>query len=189
MLEHLPHGFGRALRGLRSGVDELVWTLPTVDAAPDVVVVTSPAFHDGECLPSRFTQDGRLKRSPPLAWRGAPMEAAAAVLIVEDADSPTPTPLVHAIAWNLPVADEIEEGALSPAEDAASRLGWNAFHRLGWLPPDPPPGHGAHRYVFQVLAIDRPLNFDRRPGRKEIVAALKGRVCAKGRLTGTYERL
>lgn len=188
MLEHLPHGFGRALRGLRSGVDELVWTMPDADAAPDVIVVTSPAFLDGEPMPSRYTQDSRLKCSPPLAWRGAPIEAAAAVLIVEDPDSPTPVPLVHAVAWNLPVADDIEEGALNPTDGTAGRLGWNSFHKLGWLAPDPPPGHGPHRYVFQVFALDRPLSFDKTPTRKEVVAALKGRICAKGRLTGTYER-
>jgi Raf kinase inhibitor-like YbhB/YbcL family protein len=188
MLEHLPQGLGRALRGLRSGVDELVWASPVAEAAPDVMVVTSSAFLDGETIPSRYTQDGSLKASPPLAWRGAPAQAASAVLIVEDADSPTPTPLVHAIAWNLPVADDIEEGALSPNKGRMDRLGWNAFHKQGWLPPDPPPGHGAHRYVFQMFALDRPLTFDKPPGRKELVAALKGRVCAKGRLIGTYER-
>jgi len=189
MLEHLPHGVGRALRGLRSGLDELVWTNLAADAAPDVVVVTSPAFQDGEPMPSRYTQDGRLRRSPPLAWRGAPVAAAAAVLIVEAADSPTPTPVVHALAWNLPIADEIVVGALSPIDGAAGHLGWNSFHKLGWLPPDPPPGHGPHRYVFQVFALDRPLSFDRTPGRREIAAALKGRVCARGRLIGTYERI
>lgn len=193
MLEYLPQGVGRALRGLRSGVDELVWATPAVDAAPDVIVLTSSAFQDGEAMPSRYTQDGPLKLSPPLAWRGAPSEAAAAVLIVEDADSPTPAPLVHAIAWNLPVADEIEEGALGPADRpmdrTGGRLGWNALHRLGWLAPDPPPGHGPHRYVFQLYALDRPLSFGRPPGRREVAAALKGRVCAKGRLIGVYERI
>jgi hypothetical protein len=188
MLEHLPQGLGRALRGLRSGLDELVWASPVAETAPDVMVVTSSAFLDGETMPSRYTQDGPLKCSPPLAWRGAPVEAAAAALIVEDADSPTPTPLVHAIAWNLPVADDIEEGALAATAGRDDKLGWNAFHRQGWLPPDPPPGHGPHRYVFQMFALDRPLSFDKPPGRKELVAALKGRVCAKGRLIGTYER-
>jgi Raf kinase inhibitor-like YbhB/YbcL family protein len=188
MLEHLPHGVGRALRGLRSGLDGLVWASPVAEAAPDVMVLTSSAFLDGESIPSRYTQDGSSKASPPLAWRGAPVQAAAAALIVEDADSPTPTPLVHAIAWNLPAADDIEEGALGARDGRTDRLGCNTFRKLGWLPPDPPPGHGPHRYVFQMFALDRPLSFDKPPGRKELLAALKGRVCAKGRLIGTYER-
>jgi Raf kinase inhibitor-like YbhB/YbcL family protein len=189
MLEHLPQGVGRVLRGLRSGLDELVWNSPAADVAPETLIVTSPAFRDGAPMPVRFTQDGPLKLSPPLIWRGAPVEAAACVLIVEDADSPTPVPLVHALAWNLPVADEIGEGELNPEDSHPEHLGWNSFHKLGWLPPDPPPGHGPHRYMFQVFAVDRPLQFDKTPGRREILAALKGRVCAKGRLVATYERL
>jgi Raf kinase inhibitor-like YbhB/YbcL family protein len=189
MLERLPQGVGRALRGLRTGLGELVWASPVVDGAPDIMTVESAAFGDGEPMPARFTQDGPDRLSPPLAWRGAPVQAAAVVLVVEDADGPTPVPIVHAIAWNLPVADRIEAGDLRPQEGRAERLGWNSFHRLGWLPPDPPPGHGPHRYAFQVFAVDRPLNFDRPPGRREILSALKGRVCARGRLIGAYERL
>jgi Raf kinase inhibitor-like YbhB/YbcL family protein len=188
MLEHLPHGFGRALRGLRTGLDELVWASPAADSAPSVMTVESSAFEDGEPMPVRFTQDSPTKLSPPLAWSGAPLQAAAVVLVVEDADSPTPVPIVHAIAWNLPVAGRLEEGALAPHEGGPEHLGWNNFRRLGWLAPDPPPGHGPHRYAFQVFAVDRPLSFDRIPGRRELLAALKGRICARGRVIGTYER-
>jgi Raf kinase inhibitor-like YbhB/YbcL family protein len=187
MLEHLPNGLGRALRNVRSGLDELVWACPAAETAPDILTVESSAFGDGEPLPIRYTQDGE-RLSPPLAWHGAPVEAACVLLIVEDADSLTPQPLVHAIAWNLPIADTIEAGELSQPPSERDHLGWNSFHQADWLAPDPPPGHGPHRYVFQVFALDRPLSLDRTPGRKEILAALKGRVCAKGRLIGTYER-
>jgi Raf kinase inhibitor-like YbhB/YbcL family protein len=189
MLEHLPQGVGRVLRGLRSGLDELAWNAPVAEAAPENMSVTSPAFADGQPIPVRYTQDGPRKLSPPLAWTGAPVEAAAVVLIVEDADSPTPGPIVHAVAWNLRVADQIEEGELSPHDAYPGRLGWNSLHRLGWLPPDPPPGHGPHRYVFQAFALDRPVQLERTPGRREILAAMKGRVCGRGRMIGTYERL
>jgi Raf kinase inhibitor-like YbhB/YbcL family protein len=187
MLEHLPQGVGRALRGLRSGLDELVWSSPAAVNAPETLTVASPAFLDGAALPALYTQDGE-KLSPPLAWRGAPIEAACVVVVVEDADSPTPAPLVHAIAWNLPVAYDMAAGEMSGPAEAREHLGWNAFHQAAWLAPDPPPGHGPHRYVFQVFALDRPLSLDRTPGRREIVAALKGRVCAKGRLIAVYER-
>jgi phosphatidylethanolamine-binding protein (PEBP) family uncharacterized protein len=189
MLEHLPQGVGRVLRGLRIGLDELAWAAPQVEAAPETLNVFSPSFADGEPIPVSYTLDGPRRLSPPLGWSGAPEAAAAAVLIVEDADSLTPAPMVHALAWNLPIADEIEAGELSPHSAYPGRLGWNSYHKLGWLPPDPPPGHGPHRYVFQVFVIDRPLQLERTPGRREILAAMKGRVSAKGRLIGTYERL
>jgi phosphatidylethanolamine-binding protein (PEBP) family uncharacterized protein len=57
-----------------------------------------------------------------------------------------------------------------------------------WLPPDPPPGHGAHRYVFQVFALDIVPRFEARPGRTELLNKIRGHVIAKGMLIGTYER-
>ena len=51
---------------------------------------------------------------------------------------------------------------------------------LGWLPPDPPPGHGPHRYVFQVYALDSRPELDEGAGRGAVVAALKGRCWRRG---------
>lgn len=42
---------------------------------------------------------------------------------------------------------------------------------LGWHGPRPVPGHGPHHYVFQLFALDE-----------------SGRVLARGRLDGAYER-
>ena len=67
----------------------------------------------------------------------------------EDADSPTPHPLVHAIAWNLPGRDAyLPAGALRgpTAHGDGHALGLNSLLRAEYLPPDPPPGHGPHRY-------------------------------------------
>ncbi len=60
------------------------------------IEVASLAFADHAPIPARYTADGD-GLSPPLAWRALPPEASAVVLLVEDADSPTPNPLVHAI--------------------------------------------------------------------------------------------
>jgi phosphatidylethanolamine-binding protein (PEBP) family uncharacterized protein len=57
-----------------------------------------------------------------------------------------------------------------------------------WLPPDPPAGRGAHRYVFQVFALDTVPRFESQPGRAELLDKIKGHVIAKGLLIGTYER-
>lgn len=110
---------------------------------------------------------------------------------MEDADAPTLEPLVHLIAWDLPPElGELPEGELkSPGHMGLDEvLGRNAFRRAAWLPPDPPAGHGPHLYVFQLFALDRKLAFDRPPSRRQVVHAMRGRVIAKGVLTGTYER-
>ena len=93
--------------------------------------------------------------------------------------------MVHLIVWNLaPAAPSLAEEACS--KPASIDLGKNSFLADGWLPPDPPTGHGAHRYLFQVYALDRALDLPASPGRGALVDAMRGHVLAKGSLTGTY---
>ena len=71
------------------------------------------------------------------------------------------------------------------------RMGLNSLLRAQWLPPDPPPGHGVHRYVFQVFAlaphdVDDPLPDS--PGRDAARSAIQRRGLASGCLIGTHER-
>lgn len=147
------------------------------------IEVSSGAFDHNGPIPAQYTVDGD-GTSPPLKWRGVPMNAEAVVVLVEDADSPTPRPLVHAIVWDLPGSDaSLPEGALPDNRCAA-----NDALAATWLPPDPPPGHGTHRYVFQVFALDIVPRFESRPGRAALLDKIKGHVIAKGLLIGTYER-
>ena len=123
--------------------------------------------------------------------RRDPAEAEAVVLVVEDADSPTPTPLVHAIVWDLPGEDgRLAAGDLEgPTSTGEGHLmGRNGYRKAEYLPPDPPRGHGRHRYCFQVFALDQRLDFDTPPGRRELIESMTGHVLAKGCLVGVYER-
>ena len=127
-----------------------------------------------------------------------PAGAAEVVVLIEDADSPTPAPLVHTLLLGLPGRDgALAAGELkSPGgEGRPHRLGRNSFLKAEYLPPDPPTGHGPHRYVVQVFALDAPLSLGDgslslgdAPGRGAVVEAMAGHVLAKGTLTGTYER-
>ena len=190
MLEHVPAWLGRLLADRRAGADKLVAAHPDLAApAGGGLTLTSPAFADGARLPERFTADG-AGASPPLTWTGAP-EGAQLALIVEDADAPAAQPLVHLIVWGL-TGDSgyLAEGALSDDEaDAGLVVGRNSFFRTGWLPPDPPTGHGAHAYAFQLFAL-RPDAPDpgETPGRQALVEAMAGRVLAADVLIGTYSR-
>ena len=153
------------------------------------VAVTSLAFADHAPLPARYTADG-AGVSPPLQWSGLPVGTVSVVLLVEDADSPTPSPLVHAIVVGLPATDgALAEGALpSPDhEETELRVGRNSYLQAGWLPPDPPPGHGVHRYAFQVFALVA-AEFDGTPGRDAVLDAIRAHGLASGCLIGTYER-
>jgi len=151
--------------------------------------VASPSFEAGASLSRCFTADGK-GLSPALRWGGAPPGTASIALLIEDADSPSREPLVHGIAWlNGGSEGVIHEGALNPGADASlSTLGRNSYLRARYMPPDPPPGHGPHRYAFQVFALDKTLAFDRVPGRRALLRAMTGHVLAVGHLTATYER-
>jgi len=67
-------------------------------------------------------------------------------------------------------------------------VGRNSFFSEGWLPPDPPTGHGSHDYVFQLFALSETPTLSANPGRAAIVEAMAGKVLAAGILVGTYSR-
>ena len=191
MLEHVPEWLGHALRGIRAGMEKVAIADLGAPAGFARLDLTSPAFADGARLPERFTADG-AGVSPPLGWRDPPPGTASLALLVEDADSPTPQPLVHAVIWGLPAqAGSLAEGAIvaDGTGEGARDVGRNSYRREGWLPPDPPTGHGEHRYVFQLFAVDgdaRDPGGD--PGRTALLDAIRGHVVGAGLLIGTYAR-
>jgi Raf kinase inhibitor-like YbhB/YbcL family protein len=190
MLEHVPRWLGSLLRGMRAGADKLVIFQPGIagDAELDL---TSPAFANGARLPVRFTADGEGV-SPPLLWGEPPEGTAGFALLVEDADAPVPAPLVHALVWGLPANERrLAEGAITRdgrgGKDGRD-VGRNSLLGEGWLPPDPPSGHGVHDYAFQLFALSDLAGIGANPGRGEMVRAMEGRVLAAGLLIGTYSR-
>jgi len=190
MLEKLPEVIGHALREQRAGLDKCTFTLIDLRHGTGAIQVSSLAFADHAPIPSKYTADG-AGVSPPLAWSGVPDAADSLVLIVEDADAPTPNPLVHAIVVGLsPDEPALIEGAIGSADHAGGALitGRNSYLQSGWLPPDPPPGHGVHRYAFQVFALGAGAAFSGTVGREAVHEALQAHAIASGCLIGTYER-
>jgi Raf kinase inhibitor-like YbhB/YbcL family protein len=189
MLEKIPESIGESLHHQRAGIEHTVFHRLGRPAMPHIDV-QSAAFSQGGSIPIEYTADG-VGYSPPLRWRGVPFTTASIVLIVEDADSPTPQPLVHAIVVNMGVDDaELEEGAInSPGHEGFGlQVGRNSFLKQSWLPPDPPPGHGPHRYVFQIFALHTGEPFSQIPGRQELFDAVAARAVAGGYLIGKYGR-
>ena len=191
MLEKLPDVFGHALRHVRAGLDEIAFNHAGLRSGMAAIKVSSLAFADHMPIPARYTADGEGV-SPPLQWHGVPENAASLVLIVEDADAPMPQPLVHGIVVDLPPGDgALAEGALKSADHEGQpdvHEGRNSYLTAGWLPPDPPPGHGSHRYAFQLFALGPGQPFEGTPGRDAVMEAVRERGLASGCLIGTYAR-
>ena len=81
MLEKLPASLGRALRGARAGMTEIIAGDTMLADLPVRLRLTSPAFPEGGAIPPRYTADD-AGISPPLDWAGLLPAAAASVLIV-----------------------------------------------------------------------------------------------------------
>lgn len=189
MLQKLPDALGHALRDQRAGLETIAFNRIRVQGGADIYV-SSSAFNDCAPMPRRYSADGD-GISPPLHWSNAPSEAASLLLIVEDPDAPTPQPLIHAIVIRLPPGDgSLDEGALRSADHlgAGLKMGRNSYMQACWIPPDPPPGHGPHRYAFQLFALNE-ARFSDTPGRDEVEEKLHRHAIASGCLIGTYQRV
>lgn len=185
----MPNPIGRALRNRRAGHHTLVWERPDL-AAPEAFELTSAAFEHHAPIPERFK--GRIfgaNISPPLAWTAPPAGAVELVLVVQDPDVPMSKPATHALVIGIdPSLGGIEENGLAhPSPVPGLRHGRGTAGRRGWGGPMPVPSHGPHSYVFQLFAVNEPLDLPEKFTLDEALGALSGRVLARARLDGTYE--
>lgn len=145
--------------------------------------IESPEFRHGATIPTRFTCEGE-GHSPSLRWSGEPEETRSFALLVEDPDAPKGT-FTHWILYDLPAS--LHE--LPERNDGLGTNGRNDFQHEGWGGPCPPPGHGGHRYVFRLYALDVPsLELDAGAERSAFEEKLQGHVLGEADLMGRFER-
>ncbi len=155
---------------------------PTATLKP-TILLTSPAFADGQPVPVEYTCQGS-NRSPELQWKGVPEAARSLALIVEDPDAPTGT-FTHWVLANIPnVAASLAAGQPAPKGSADGK---NDSGRTGYTGPCPPPGK-VHHYIFTLYALDQPLQLDDNPSKASVLAAMSGHILATGQLVGTFQR-
>jgi Raf kinase inhibitor-like YbhB/YbcL family protein len=186
----IERAIGRLFRPVRAGDRHLAWNDPRVGDTQESIRLTSPAFADGTAIPSRYAGTGVGDNlSPPLEWSGIPTGAVELVLVLQDPDAPLLRPVVHLIAVGIaPDSRGVSEGGLSPGRSHSVILGRGSFNRIGYAGPRPVRGHGAHRYVFQMFALAHRLMVPKEPDLATVMTAMAGRVIARGRLVGIYER-
>jgi Raf kinase inhibitor-like YbhB/YbcL family protein len=150
----------------------------TTDAAT-TIRVSSPAFAEGDEIPTRFTCDGETV-SPPLTWSGGSPTAWA--LVVDDPDAPGGT-FVH---W---VVLDIEAGTTSVGTGAVPAGGTQVVNSSGdasYAGPCPPSGR--HRYRFTVYALDAPTGLSRSASLEGALNAIGDHATARGTLAAVYAR-
>jgi len=151
-------------------------------AANGEFTLSSPDFGEGQPIPRRYACDGD-DASPPLAWSGAPGEAEALALVMDDPDAGG---FVHWVVFDMTAS---ASGSLptgwSRSPDASPQ-GTNAFGRVGYGGPCPP--SGTHRYDFRLLALGQELALAGAPTAQQVLDAAAGHIVGEARLTGTYRK-
>jgi hypothetical protein len=147
----------------------------------------SGAFANGDLIPQEHTCEG-ADLSPPLSWEDVPANTQSLALIVRDVDAPGGE-FVHWVLLNLPPETrELEAGIPADGElPNGARQGRNDFGRLGYSGPCPPPGR-AHRYVFELYALDGPLGLNAGATRPDVESAMGAHTLARAELIGGYSR-
>jgi Raf kinase inhibitor-like YbhB/YbcL family protein len=145
--------------------------------------LTSPAFEDGQPIPTRYTCDGE-NASPELQWSDVPEGTLALALTCVDPDAPRGT-FTHWVMWNV---DPTQGGIGSGEVPAGARQGRNDFGQLGYGGPCPPPGHGPHHYHFTLSALNQEIDLADGATIAQLGDALAGATLAEVELVGTYER-
>ena len=143
--------------------------------------ISSPAFEDGEMMPKIFTCDGK-SINPHLIISATPENAQSLVLIMDDTDAPGGQ-FTHWVVWNIPPdTKDIPEGGFVEG----SVEGINSAGRQGYTGPCPP--SGAHRYFFNLYALDILLSLSADSERNELEAEMADHIISEARLMAKYQR-
>ena len=142
----------------------------------------SGAFLDGDPIPKDHTCDGS-DRSPHLVWDPAPPRTQSLALLVHDPDAPGGD-FTHWIVFNLsPTSRGMEPGQVP----TGALQGKNESGKQGYSGPCPPKGP-AHRYYFDLYALDQKLALDAGATKVQLQQALAGHTVGQTQLMGKYTR-
>ena len=159
-------------------------------------VLKSGSFADGDMLPKAFVHSamgaGGDNLSPDLSWSGAPEGTQSFALTLYDPDAPTGSGWWHWVVYDIPATVTslprgagAAGGAILPA---GAKMGHTDFGTADYGGAAPPPGHGPHRYIFTVFAVDTErLNVTPDNSGAVFGFNLHFHTLAKASITATYE--
>lgn len=128
---------------------------------PDITV-TSNDFTEGQTLPraqvSGIFGAGGDDVSPQLSWSDFPAETKSFAVTCYDPDAPTVSGFWHWAVYDIPATTtSLPTGAGSPDSGDLPAEAVTLVNDAGlaqFVGAGPPPGHGPHRYIFAVHAVD-----------------------------------
>lgn len=148
--------------------------------------VTSAAFAAGHPIPHQYTCEG-IDVSPPLAWSTVSGTRSFAI-VCSDPDAPGGK-FHHWGVWGIPAATHSIPEGFGTAHHLGVHHAANDFRVARYRGPCPPHGHGMHRYVFKVYALNAEvLPLAERCDCSDLAAMAHRHALAEGELIGTYSR-
>jgi Raf kinase inhibitor-like YbhB/YbcL family protein len=160
-----------------------------------VMTLATPAWPDGGTIPAKYTQAGD-QVSPPLTWSNVPDGVMAFVLVAHDLDAATGNgtdDILHWMLWNIPgTARSLSEGAPQGSQlpDGTRQISVSGPYYRG---PGAPAQGTPHHYVFELFALDSPIDVPAvgaspAQTRAAVVAAMAGHVRGKAAFVGLFKR-
>lgn len=158
---------------------------PSSTKAQAEMQISFTNFANHSTIPTQHTCSG-ADISPALTWSDAPKGTKSFVLVVDDPDAPKGT-WVHWVAYNISATTTKLEEGIAPT-DTAFKQGLNDFKTTGYRGPCPPRGHGVHRYMFKLYALNTALTFSGPVNKQTLEMIMKSHVLAKAATTATFAR-
>lgn len=154
---------------------------PTATSAP-TFVLSSPAFANGEAIPTVYTCNGD-RFSPELVWTEPPAGTKSFALIMDDPDAGG---YVHWVIFNIPAESRgLPEKMKSGQElDGGIYQGLSGGAVFGYVGPCPP---ALHHYSLRLYALDTVFTKEQGAGKKLLEDSMQGHILAQTELTGTFK--
>ncbi len=149
--------------------------------------ISSPAFKNGETIPTKYTADGE-NVSPPLIWADPPQGTRSFALICDDPDAPMGT-WTHWVIYDIPGGQsELSEG-LPPTKvlQGGAKQGLNSWGSIGYGGPSPPPGT-PHRYFFRFYALKGSIDIQSGSEKRTLLRAIENLIIGQAVFHGNYGR-
>ena len=144
----------------------------------DELSISCRNFEPDQPIPREHAVEG-VNTSVDLDITGVPADAVELAVICHDPDAPMPDGFTHWTVYGL--APETRT-----VDSDSGRQGPNSLGKTGYTGPNPPSGHGVHRYYFWVYALDTLV--DGTATREDFLTQYGPHVLEQNRVVGTYSR-
>ena len=194
ILSYIEAFIGRLLYNFKGLDAKLFIKSPSCQGFPNITVKSTETGETTGWMDVEESAWGE-ERFPSLTWSvddaTAQQKTVEYVMIVQDADVPIWIPITHGLYYGI-TQTSLQNSDFKPIASSTKGQLQNFKHGKNvrgtiYSAPKPILMHGTHRYFFQVIAVDTPLNLPPYISSGDVHNAIEGKVVAVGYWLGKYE--